>query len=76
MKDEENLDEQGNLKIEIQTELNNEYYASLIVGWDNISMGENQLEYNFENVKKLMENDIARKFVITKVSGMGKLPID
>lgn len=71
-KDENNL-EDGKLKQEILEQLNFEYLASMIVSWENITINKKKLDCNFENAKKLLENELIFRFVNEKFISMGKL---
>lgn len=72
MQDENNL-EDGKLKPEILEEINFEYLASMIVSWENVTIGKKKLDCNFENAKKLLENELIFRFVNEKFISMGKL---
>lgn len=73
--DENNL-EDGQLKQEILEQLNFEYLASMIVSWENITINKKKLDCNFENAKKLLENELIFRFVNEKFIAMGKLIAD
>lgn len=69
--DENNL-EDGKLKQEILENLELDYLAGMIVSWENITINKKELEFNFENARKLLENDLIFKFINEKFASMGK----
>ena len=73
MQDEANKDEDGKLKAELMDEINIDYLASMIVSWENITLNKKKLECNFENAKKLLDNELILQFVKEGFLGMGKL---